>query len=115
MHYIKELELLEQLHLWIKNECTGTPKQIAYKMQTSERTIHRLIEKLKDLDAAICFDRRRNTYFYSDLFDLEVSITVKAISKNNTVKLYGGSFFKKNPSLKTFSREGYYPLGIILV
>ena len=108
MQRIKELERLQQLHVLIKNECTGTPAQLAKRMQTSQRTVHRLIEKLKDLDAAICFDRKRNTYYYCENFDLEVSITVKAISKNNTVKLYGGTFFKKKASLPAFGNERFY-------
>lgn len=108
MHRIKELERLQQLHTLVKNECTGTPMQIAKRMQTSERSIYRLIEKLKDLDAAICFDRKHNTYYYREDFDLEVSITVKAISKNNTVKLYGGTFFQKNTTLPTFGSKRFY-------
>ena len=108
MQRIKELERLQQLHVLIKNECTGTPAQLAKRMQTSQRTVHRLIEKLKDLDAAICFDRKRNTYYYCENFDLEVSITVKAISKNNTVKLYGGTFLKKKASLPAFGSERFY-------
>ncbi len=102
MHRIKELERLQQLHTLVKNECTGTPIQIAKRMQTSERSIYRLIEKLKDLDAAICFDRKQNTYYYREDFDLEISIIVKAISKKNTVKLYGGTFFQKKTSTANF-------------
>ena len=95
MHYINELERLHQLHGLIKNENSGTPKQIARKMQISERSIYRLIEKLKDLNAEVCFDRKRNTYYYLSPFELQFSITVKAISNNDIVNLYGGCFFQK--------------------
>jgi len=95
MQSVRELERLHQLHLLIEKECTGTPAQLARRMQISKRSVHRLLEKLKDLDAVICFNRKRNTYYYFERFELEVSIKVKAISKNNTVKLYGGTFFDK--------------------
>ena len=83
MHRIKELEKLHKLHLLIKNECTGSPKLIAKQMQISNRTVHRLLEKLRDYGAEICFDRKRNTYHYCDVFDLKVSVKVKIINKNH--------------------------------
>jgi len=49
----------------------------------------------KDLNAEVCFDRKRNTYYYLSPFELQFSITVKAISNNDIVNLYGGCFFQK--------------------
>lgn len=97
MHHIKELERLQILHSLIENECTGTPKQLSIKMQISIRSVYRLIEKLKDYNAEIGFDRKRNTYYYSDLFVLDVSVTIKVMTKNNTTKLYGGTLKKMFP------------------
>jgi len=45
--------------------------------------------------SAIYLNRNLNLYYYFERIELEVSIKVKAISKNNTVKLYGGTFFDK--------------------
>jgi predicted DNA-binding transcriptional regulator YafY len=95
---LKELERLQRLHSLIENECTGTPKQLAGRMQISMRSVHRLIEKLKDYHAEICFDRKRNTYYYCDSFVLDVSVTVRIITKNDTIKLYGGALKKSFPA-----------------
>ena len=97
MHHIKELERLQILHSLIENECTGTPKQLARKMRISIRSVYRLIEKLKDYNAEIGFDRKRNTYYYNDFFVLDVSVTIKVMTKNNTTKLYGGTLKKMLP------------------
>jgi len=45
--------------------------------------------------SAIYLNRNLNLYYYFERFELEVSIKVKAISKNNVVKIYGGTFFDK--------------------
>ena len=48
MKNLKTLERLQQLHNLIAVEKTGTPKELAALMQISERSIHLLIEQLKE-------------------------------------------------------------------
>ena len=62
MKNLKTLERLQQLHNLIAVEKTGTPKELAALMQISERSIHLLIEQLKDYDANICYSRSRKNY-----------------------------------------------------
>jgi transcriptional antiterminator len=54
MKNLKTLERLQQLHDLIEKENTGTPKELACLMQISERSVHLLIEQLKDYNADIC-------------------------------------------------------------
>jgi predicted DNA-binding transcriptional regulator YafY len=55
-------EKLEQLNQLIQYSNTGTPAVLAQRLNVSERTLRRLIEKLKAKNNAICFCRRSQSY-----------------------------------------------------
>lgn len=93
MKNLKTLERLQQLHNLITNENTGTPKELANLMQISERSIHLLVEQLRDYNANIIYDRCRKTYYYRDDFDLKISISVNVLTNNELTKIFGGSYF----------------------
>ena len=96
MKNLKILERLQQIHQRIQNENTGTPKELANLMNISERSIHLLLEQLKDYNANICYSRSRKTYYYKDYFDLQVSISVNVLTNNEITQIFGGSYFLKN-------------------
>lgn len=109
MKNLKTLERLQQLHQRILEENTGTPKELASFMNISERSLYKLIDQLKDLNASICYNRVRNTYYYGDDFELRVTISVTALSKNEIIELFGGSYFiKKNTLLQGLCSERVY-------
>ena len=47
MKTIKHIERLQRLHYLIQQECTGSPAEIADRLEISERTVYYLIEQLK--------------------------------------------------------------------
>src|SRR5690606_3851184 len=109
MKNLKNLERLQQLHQRIVQENTGTPKELANYMNISERSLYKLIEQLKDLTAPICYNRCSNTYFYEGDFELKINISVTALSNNEIIQVFGGSYFlKKNILLHGLCSEGRY-------
>ncbi|GAA3657494.1 HTH domain-containing protein [Flavivirga jejuensis] len=102
MKSIKQLERLQQLHQRIEQENTGTPKELAQFMSISERLLYNLIEELKDISAPVCYNRSLKTYYYNDDFKLQINISVTALSNNEVLQLFGGSYFLK----KTNSLQG---------
>lgn len=95
MNNIKNLERLQQLHSLITKEVTGSPQQIGKRLNVSERLVYNLIEQLKDFKAAINYDRSRKTYYYTDDFELQISISVSVMSNNEVTQIFGGSYFLK--------------------
>ncbi len=93
MKTIKSLERLQQLHTLILKERTGSPKDLARRMNVSERLVYLLLEYLKDYNANIRYDRGRQTYYYSDDFELDIQISVAVISNNERTEIFGGSYF----------------------
>ena len=96
MKNLKTLERLQQLHDLINNENTGSPKELARLLQISERSIHLLIEQLKDYNADICYSRSNKTYRYCNDFELNVSISVIVLTNNEVTQIFGGSYFVKS-------------------
>ncbi len=92
MKTIKSLERLQQLHSLIVKERTGSPKDLARRMNISERLVYLLIEYLKDYNADIRYDRSRQTYYYSEDFELDIQISVSVISNNERTEIFGGSY-----------------------
>ncbi len=96
MKTIKNLERLQQIHLLIESETTGSPGEMAKRLHVSERLIYNLIDQLKDFNANICYNRSRRTYYYCDDFQLQISISVSVMSNNEITEIFGGSYFIKN-------------------
>ena len=92
MKTIRSLERLQQLHRLIEKERTGTPKELALKMNVSERLVYLLLEYLRDYNAEIRYDRGRRTYYYEEEFKLDIQISVAVINKDERTEIFGGNY-----------------------
>ncbi len=95
MKTIKNLERIQQLHLLITKEHTGSPGELSKRIGISERLVFCLIDQLKSLNASVCYDRSRKTYYYCEPFQLRISISVSVVNKNETTEFFDGSYFEK--------------------
>lgn len=57
---------LIRLDYFIHIKATGTPKQLAAKLNIGERSVRGYISVLKELGAPIIYCRKRNTYYYQE-------------------------------------------------
>jgi len=99
MKNLKTLERLQQIHQYIANENTGSPKELANRLAISERSAHLLIDRLKEMEAPICYCRKRKTYYYCEDFELRVSISVTVLNNNEVTRIFGGSYFFRKPTV----------------
>jgi Mn-dependent DtxR family transcriptional regulator len=70
MTFMEQLEALERLHLLIQRKATGTPGQLAERLNVCPRTIRNLIQILKHKDLSVHYSRDLQTYYYES--DVEV-------------------------------------------
>lgn len=63
MTYLNYSQKLETLLFYIEKKRAKTPKQIAAKLDVSERTTLRMIRHLKDQGLKINFDKKEKVYF----------------------------------------------------
>lgn len=81
------------MHALIKRKATGTPEQFAEKMNMSRSALMRAIREMKELDAPICYDKIRETYYYCE--QVELSVGFAPLGVNEMYKRRGGSFFQE--------------------
>ena len=90
MKTIKKIEQLKKVHKLIKRESTGSPKELASRVNVSERQIFIILEQLREMEAPIRFNRRTNTYFYDDDFELLINISVQVMQREKLLSIYAG-------------------------
>ena len=60
-----DIRVFIRLHELINSKQTGTPRQLAKKLDLSERSLHYYIAFMKnELKAPIVYDRKIETYWY---------------------------------------------------
>ncbi|MEL6863544.1 MAG: HTH domain-containing protein [Bacteroidota bacterium] len=70
MSFIKQLETIRRIDALIQRKSTGTPEQLAQKMSVSRASIYRYINDLKNLGAPVAYCRSRQSYYYTEAFEL---------------------------------------------
>jgi len=89
-HTLKHLERLKRLHKLLLNKQTGSPKECAYKLNISERTLREDLQIIKEWGGEVCYDRKAFTYYYCNVFDLRIGFEITAITPNEERKISGG-------------------------
>ena len=64
MELFNHLQMLDRLDGLIHRRATGTPEQLAVRLEICERTVYRLISDLKDLGFPVAYDKNAHTYYY---------------------------------------------------
>ncbi len=72
MTFKEQLRQIKRLHRLIKRKATGTPEQLANRMNISRATIFRRMDDLKELGADIAYCRNRQSYYYESPFELNL-------------------------------------------
>jgi len=104
MKTLKQLERLRKVHQLIQQENTGTPTELASRLGISRRQLYNLIEYLKELGAPLLYNRKTNTFYYGNDFDLLVNVSVQVLIKNELITIYAGNTFLK----ENFSNQILY-------
>jgi len=74
MIFLKKLGRYNNLDIFIKQENTGTPIELAEKLKISRSHLYRLLDDLKDYGAEIKYCRKKNTFRYIKPFNFNKSL-----------------------------------------
>lgn len=88
--YIDRLNLLHKL---IKQKRTGTPEELAMRINLSTSRLYCILDELKALDAPISYSRHLHTYYYKYPFEFSISVEFKTLNSEEMRKVGGGAFF----------------------
>lgn len=86
----KQFERLQQLDRLIKKQCTGSASELAEKLNLSRRHVYNYIEELKLLGIPIAYNRNIQSFEYENNCKLELSLSVKILTEEETKILVGG-------------------------
>lgn len=98
MKAIQQLERLQRINEMIKARSTGTPEILCNKLNISRRQLFKDLEIFKDMGAKIAYSKIRETYFYPNGHELEISYSFRLIPKKEIQNINGGFFLKKYQS-----------------
>lgn len=85
-HYINRIERMDTL---IRRKSTGPPKELAEKLNISERWLYIFLDELRsELDCPIRYDRRKQSYVYE--IPGRVTIGFKSEIENEEMKKVSG-------------------------
>ncbi len=93
MNVLGVKDKIDRLDQLIKLKATGSPQQLAKKLDITERTVYRIIKQLKEMGCPISYDKARKSYCY----EKQGELTFKFISQNpnsKAAKKNGAVFYK---------------------
>jgi predicted transcriptional regulator len=97
MNFIRQIERLQCLNHLIKNECTGTPDELAERLSLKKSQLYETLDVLKIYGAPVKYRRKLKTFYYENDWSMEINLKVKILTQNEEQKIYGGvikNFFK---------------------
>lgn len=101
MSLYKYLNRIERLDALIRRKSTGPPKELAHKLDISERWLYKLLEELKmELDCPISYDHKHQSYVYEEQGKMIIGFQPALSEKEK--RSIGGGFFQRTHSLYLF-------------
>jgi len=90
MTFIEKIQQMDRVDALIRRKATGSPKELAKRLETSERFVYKLIKLMKDLGAPIYFDIDSNSYCYDEeiVFSIGFQLKKKQIKGGYLAFLY---------------------------
>lgn len=64
MSVVKYINRLERIHSLVRRGGTGTPKELASRLNIAESTLYQYVQALRELGAPITYDTFRQSYVY---------------------------------------------------
>lgn len=65
MNVIKQIELIKRIDQLIRLQATGTPIELAERLDISKTKLYRVLNTMRDLDAPIHYDGALKSFVYS--------------------------------------------------
>lgn len=105
---LPKLTILYRLHHFIRRRGTGTPPELADRLDISERSLHRFLHVLRAHGAEIKYCRQRNAYHYVNDFDLQLILSIQVDGEQFRLFDVGGEKKQmKNNWLPILAGEGF--------
>jgi len=71
MTFVEQLRMIQRLDALIRRKSTGSPKQLAGRLNVSRASLYRYLNELRNLGAHVEYCSNRGSYFYNEPFELD--------------------------------------------
>ncbi|SKB52249.1 hypothetical protein [Daejeonella lutea] len=85
MKFIEQIERINRLHELIKFRRTGTPQELARRLDLSTSMVFKLLEELKVKEAPIEYSREFRTYYYTQPFLMNITLNFRPLSAEESI------------------------------
>ncbi len=90
MKAFEQLERLKRMNRLIKEEKTGTPEEFANRLHIGKRRLFEHLDDFRTMGVQIDYSKLRNTYYFSNGHEIELSYSLKIISQEKIKEIFGG-------------------------
>ncbi|MBP1614929.1 MAG: hypothetical protein H6Q13_2377 [Bacteroidetes bacterium] len=87
---LEQIGRVHQLHKLIVCEKTDPLCELANRFHVSKRQLYNVLGEFRDLGAEIAYSRVRQTFYYSNNFDIEISFKVSHLNSSAQKNVSGG-------------------------
>ena len=97
MTIFNQMSRINKVNKLIVQQSTGNPDDFAEQLGISRSQLYNIIDQFKDFGAPIRYDKKNETFFYANNFELELKYSLKTISNDDEKIIFAGFF--QNPIL----------------
>ena len=87
----KYLDRLDRLHSLIRRKATGPPRELAERLDLSERQLYEYLQEMRDMGAPVRFCKSRQCYYYEK--DVKLQLGFVEMSAEEMQRNDGGTWF----------------------
>ncbi len=90
MTALKFIDRIERIHFLIRRGGTGSPKELASRLNLSESMVYEYIKTLKALGAPLMYDADRQSYIYEKPCSLNLSYQMEELDSEEMMYAEAG-------------------------
>ncbi|MGB4400710.1 MAG: HTH domain-containing protein [Daejeonella sp.] len=91
MKLLEHMQRINRLHEMIKHRRTGTPQELAKRLDLSPSMLYKFIEELKLKEAPIEYSRELRSYYYSQPYLMNITVVFRLLD-DHELKDYSGGY-----------------------
>jgi transcriptional antiterminator len=110
MNFVKQIERFQILNKLIHKQKTGSPEELANRLNLSRRQLYNYIEELKDLGMKVRYSRKHNSFYFDDSKKLEILFNIEVLETEENTKTIGGKYINYLPCF--FSAQNWCNLAV---
>ena len=100
MTFLEKIQIIERIDQLIRMKATGSPNELAERLNVSKRCVFYILNIMKNMDAPIVYCNNRRSYYYEYKCELNIGFSQARLArggKNSTssyLDIVGGSIYE---------------------